>query len=645
LEESWRAPVPARATRRTRRTVGLLGLVALLTSVLAAATIAPAQAGTMPGAGSPGVTGLCVSGDYSCAGGGYTGSEPWGYYTAYGSRDAAGRLHNCTTYAAFRLAQNGVPKPTWYGNADEWDDKARAAGVRVDGIAAAGAIAQWNGPAGSAGHVAYVESVDAEGIVTTDDNYSSQVTTRYRILRTSPSWPDSFIHLKDVVAFADGTFLQAEDNNEVYRVVGGAPVYVSTWTPFGGVQPVTRVPRAQLDALPRFPADGTFVSAGPFIYRFAGGAPIYVSSWDAVGGLKPATVIDPAAVDNADGAAPWQHVRRYPADGTTIATSAYVFVVAGGAPVYVGSWAAVGGVRPATLVDQAAVDNPDGASPWNHLRRYPIDGTFVRGIGGDVYRIAGGAPIAVASWTHFGGVQPTTLVDGAAIANGDGAAPWNHLRTTPADGTFLQEPTGKVYRVAGGAPLWVSTWTPWGGVQPTVFIDPAAVVNAGGPGGWAHLLRVPRDGTVLRTVPSGAYWKMVGGSLAATGAAPAVLVNDESILGLPGNPSAVSYSVSYTAAEQDRLLKSAAYFGQSPQDLARYSITLFQFLLAISNPRPAPTAVAAPSMTGTASYATSWSGDQLPVLLGFQAQYGLGPEQAHKFAVNLVGFLLALDGH
>jgi surface antigen len=631
---------------RWRALAAVVALALVATMSAAGVLVAPtrADAGTMPGGGSPGVTALCVSSDYSCAGGGYSGSEPWGYYTAYGNRDAAGRLHNCTSYAAFRLAQNGAAKPNWWGNADQWDERAAAAGARVDGIPAVGAIAQWNGPAGSAGHVAYVEGVDADGIVTTDDNYSSMVTTRYRIARTSPSWPDNFVHIADVVAYPDGSFVQATDNNEVYRIVGGAPVYVSTWTPFGGEQPLTRVSRSQLDLLPRYPADGTFVAAGAYIYRFAGGAPIYVSNWAPFGGVQASTVIDPAAIDHADGPSPWNHIRRYPADGTTIATSAYVFVVAGGAPVYVSNWAAIGGARPATVIDQAAVDTADGAGPWSHLRRFPTDGTFVRGIAGDVYRFAGGAPLYVSSWSVYGGVQATTLVDGAALVNGDGAAPWDHVHLVPADGTFLQEPTGKVYRVAGGAALWVSTWAPWGGVQPTIFIDPAAVANAGATGAWSHLARLPRDGTVLQTVPSGAYWRMSGGTLTSTTAAPAVLVNDESIQPLT-DLAGTSYATTYTDAEHARLLQVSAFTGQAPQDLPRWTVTVFAFLLAISNPRPAPTTVAAPSMTGTAAYTTSWTGAQLPVLRAFQAQYGLGPEQAQKFAVNLYSFLLALSGH
>ena len=46
--------------------------------------------------------------------------------------------------------------------------------------------------------VAYVEVVTADYIEVTDDNYGSNVTDRWRIARSSPAWPDNFIHLRDL---------------------------------------------------------------------------------------------------------------------------------------------------------------------------------------------------------------------------------------------------------------------------------------------------------------------------------------------------------------------------------------------------------------------------------------------------------------
>ena len=142
-----------------------------------------------PAIGAPGVSNWCSRSDYSCTNGGYTGSEPWGLYTAWGSRDAAGRLHNCTTYVAYRLARNGVPKPNWSADAANWVRIGGGHGNTVDHNAAAGAVAQWN-----TGHVAFVESVSANSIDLTDDMYGVNKTNHWTITRGSPRWPDNFMH-------------------------------------------------------------------------------------------------------------------------------------------------------------------------------------------------------------------------------------------------------------------------------------------------------------------------------------------------------------------------------------------------------------------------------------------------------------------
>jgi hypothetical protein len=285
---------------------------------------------------------------------------------------------------------------------------------------------------------------------------------------------------------------------------------VSTWSVFGGSQPVTSLSASQFAALRSSPADGSFVSANGFVYRFAGGAPLYVSSWAAVGGSAPATQIDPAAIANADAGGAWNHVHRYPADGTFVNTGAgYVYRFAGGAPLYVSSWASVGGSQPSTRIDQSAIDNADGGSPWDHVRRYPADGTFIGTSGGYVYRFAGGAPLYVSTWASVGGAQPATGIDQAAVDNADGGAPWNHIRKYPADGTLVNTSTGVVYRFAGGAPLFVSTWASIGGSQPSTRVDQAVIDNGDAVVPWNHVHGLPVDGTFL-TTSAGSY-RVAGG--------------------------------------------------------------------------------------------------------------------------------------
>ena len=137
-------------------------------------------------------------------------------------------------------------------------------------------------------------------------------------------------------------------------------------------------------------------------------------------------------------------------------------------------------------MDQAALDN-HSASPWNHTLAYPADGTMVNVKHGEVYRYAGGAPLYVSSWDSIGGAQPSTRVDAAALET-QGASPWNHSLAFPADGTFvIGGTTGAVYQVAGGVARYVPSWAPYGGVQPYTVVDQSAMDQAGLGVPWNHL--------------------------------------------------------------------------------------------------------------------------------------------------------------
>jgi surface antigen len=69
---------------------------------------------------------------------------------------------NCTWYVASRLS---IPQ-SW-GNANTWDDNARAAGYTVTTVPQPGAIGQTD--VGWAGHVTVVESVNGDGTVTVSE--------------------------------------------------------------------------------------------------------------------------------------------------------------------------------------------------------------------------------------------------------------------------------------------------------------------------------------------------------------------------------------------------------------------------------------------------------------------------------------------
>lgn len=81
-------------------------------------------------------------------------SDPWGMYQ-----------RQCVSYTAWKVWKSGRHMPYWggRGNANEWDDNARAAGIPVDGNPRVGDIAVSNN--GYYGHVMYVEAVNGDGTI------------------------------------------------------------------------------------------------------------------------------------------------------------------------------------------------------------------------------------------------------------------------------------------------------------------------------------------------------------------------------------------------------------------------------------------------------------------------------------------------
>ena len=121
------------------------------------------------------------------------------------------------------------------------------------------------------------------------------------------------------------------------------------------------------------------------------------------------------------------------------------------------------------------------------------DGSFV-GVTGrpEVYRMAGGAPVFTSSWESVGlPPQPVQMLS---------QTQFDSLRAQPDDGTFLTGgATGHSFRVGSGVASYVPSWTPYGGPQPTVTVDQAALDNAGTGGVWNHLLS--GEPSVRRTGP------------------------------------------------------------------------------------------------------------------------------------------------
>jgi murein DD-endopeptidase MepM/ murein hydrolase activator NlpD len=346
----------------------------------------------------------------------------------------------------------------------------------------------------------------------------------------------------------DGAFVSHVETGMVYRIAGGAPIYVSNWSAYGGPQPVTPVNSAQLAQYRAVPADGTFINSvqDGAVYRIAGGAPIYVSTWSTYGGPQPTVGIDKWAIDNITH--PAAHLRAVPADGTFVnsAQDGAVYRIAGGAPIYVSTWSTYGGPQPTVGIDKWAIDN--ATHPAAHLRALPADGTFVHSMqNGAVYRIAGGAPIYVSTWSTFGGPQPTVGIDKWAIDNP--THPAAHLRRTIANHTFVRVANGSrrglVTRAAGGGLLDLTACPPLGGCSGYVDVDEYGFDR--------YRERNPRpvDGTVLRGLPSKRLWLIRGGRRYDAASGPgAVAVNDATIAAIPPPDAAGPPAVTATTPEE-----------------------------------------------------------------------------------------------
>jgi surface antigen len=142
----------------------------------------------------------CKSTGYSCVLRGYNATTMNNNWAAlYYGTDTKGGIgtppHNCTLYAAWMLAHNGLANPghSW-GYADQWG---RTLAAQTNHTPAVGSIAWYEG--GAMGHVAYVAQVNWANatVFLVSDNYAGGVNGY-----TSNGWvpinqPTGYIHLRD----------------------------------------------------------------------------------------------------------------------------------------------------------------------------------------------------------------------------------------------------------------------------------------------------------------------------------------------------------------------------------------------------------------------------------------------------------------
>lgn len=114
------------------------------------ANIAPVSGGVVisPGSGNGGYPSVWANAPQDSM------VDSWGMYN-----------RECVSYTAYKVAASGRHMPYWggRGNAKQWDDNARAAGIPVDNNPRVGDVAISN--AGYYGHAMYVEAVYGNGTI------------------------------------------------------------------------------------------------------------------------------------------------------------------------------------------------------------------------------------------------------------------------------------------------------------------------------------------------------------------------------------------------------------------------------------------------------------------------------------------------
>ena len=128
---------------------------------------------------------------------GTTRIGPWGFTTRHATDYVAWRFfERDVTFSATMHGPNATTGR--FGDPATWAASAAAIGFKVDAVARAGAIAQWNAGeqgAGGAGHVAYVERVNPDGsVVVSELDWAGDYGYSQRTLVRAPR----YIHIQDL---------------------------------------------------------------------------------------------------------------------------------------------------------------------------------------------------------------------------------------------------------------------------------------------------------------------------------------------------------------------------------------------------------------------------------------------------------------
>ena len=179
---------------------------------------------------------------------------------------------------------------------------------------------------------------------------------------------------------ADATFVQVTGTGQVYRIAGGAAVPATSWPAVGlRSRPanVRWLSAADFARMHTHLKDGTFIKgyATGQVYRMIGGAPTYVTgpAWRST--LSKTTqargmvTVDQAAIDRAGQTGVWTHILKFPVDDK-------LFIAFNGSysqPYYTTNFAPIADrsespIYPETVaLDYAAVTHAGQGGVWSHL--------------------------------------------------------------------------------------------------------------------------------------------------------------------------------------------------------------------------------------------------------------------------------------
>ena len=316
---------------------------------------------------------------------------------------------------------------------------------------------------------------------------------------------------------ADGTYLRSAGSGQVYVIAGGAPLPVSSCSTLGqacqSATAVTQAAIADLRRLHPYPRDGTFLRSvdSTSIYRVAGGAPLLITSFSSLRGWRHFINVTQSTITGLPAS---------PRDGTLLraAETGALFRTDGGWARTAGKCRSLlNGCRGAVLLPRSTIE-----------RIRPFDGTYVRSAGsGQVYVIAGGAPLPVSSCSTLGqACQSATAVTQAAIAD------LRRLHPYPRDGTFLRSvDSTSIYRVAGGAPLLITSFSSLRGWRHFINVTQSTITGLPASPRDGTLLRAVETGA-LRRMEGGAPIQAGNCAAPADGCGRAVSVPSSTIVQL-----------------------------------------------------------------------------------------------------------------